>query len=73
MAFHHINAYESNDHVVFDLIAYKDSNLYNMFYIKNIKQDTSSFIQSNKDFSPPVCKRFVLPLNINKVRLAQKT
>uniref|UniRef100_A0A3Q1I4P6 Uncharacterized protein n=1 Tax=Anabas testudineus TaxID=64144 RepID=A0A3Q1I4P6_ANATE len=66
VVFHHINAYETNEHVVFDLISYTDSNLYNMFYIKNIKQETSSFIQSNKTFSPPSCQRFVLPLNTDK-------
>ncbi|XP_072306089.1 beta,beta-carotene 15,15'-dioxygenase [Eucyclogobius newberryi] len=65
VTFHHINAYEEQDHVVFDLITYKDSNLYNMFYLKNMTQDTSKLIESNKGFSPPVCTRFVLPLNIS--------
>lgn len=67
VVFHHINAYETNEHVVFDLICYKDSNLYNMFYLNNLKQDTKSFLQSNKDYSPPTCQRFALPLNIDKV------
>ncbi|XP_039997733.1 beta-carotene oxygenase 1, like isoform X2 [Xiphias gladius] len=66
VVFHHINAYEADGHVVFDLISYKDSNLYDMFYIQNMKQETSSFIQSNKSFSPPVCQRFVLPLSIHE-------
>ncbi|XP_029023314.1 beta,beta-carotene 15,15'-dioxygenase isoform X2 [Betta splendens] len=66
VVFHHINAYETDGHVVFDLICYKDSNLYDMFYIKNIKQDTKSFIQSNKDYSPPCCQRFALPLSIDE-------
>lgn len=66
VVFHHINAYEANDHVVFDLISYKDSSLYDMFYIHNLKQETSSFIQSNRNFCLPVCQRFVLPLNIHK-------
>lgn len=66
VVFHHINAYEDDGHVVFDLISYEDSNLYDMFYIQNMRQETSSFIQSNKRFSPPVCKRFVLPLNVHK-------
>lgn len=66
VVFHHINAYEADGHVVFDLISYKNSNLYEMFYIQNMKQDTSSFIQSNKSFSLPVCQRFVLPLNVDK-------
>lgn len=70
VVFHHINAYEDNGHLVFDLISYKDSSLYDMFYIKNITQDINNFVESNqKTFAPPVCKRFVLPLNVDKVEL----
>lgn len=68
VVFHHINAYEDDGHLVCDLIAYSDSSLYDMFYIRNVRQDTSTFVQSNQSFSPPVCKRFVLPLDVNKVR-----
>lgn len=68
VVFHHINAYEEDGHVVFDIIAYKDSNLYDMFYLHNIRQETKSFIEKNKLFSPPVCQRFVLPLNVQKVQ-----
>ncbi|KAL0187907.1 hypothetical protein M9458_015006, partial [Cirrhinus mrigala] len=64
--FHHINAYEEDGHVVFDLITYQDSNLYDMFYIHNMKQDVDKFIETNKDLSRPTCQRFVLPLNIDK-------
>lgn len=67
MVFHHINAYEDDGHVVFDLISYEDSGLYDMFYIQNVKQDTDSFIESNRKFSKPTCQRFVLPLSIHKV------
>lgn len=73
VVFHHINAYEDAGHLVFDLISYKDSSLYDMFYIQNIKQEISSFIESNKSFSPPVCQRFVLPINANKVLFESKT
>uniref|UniRef100_A0A672Z4Z9 Beta-carotene oxygenase 1, like n=1 Tax=Sphaeramia orbicularis TaxID=375764 RepID=A0A672Z4Z9_9TELE len=66
VVFHHLNAYEDQDHLVFDLISYKNSNLYDMFYMHNMRQETSDFIQSNQHFSPPVCQRFVLPLNIHK-------
>nr|XP_057907887.1 beta,beta-carotene 15,15'-dioxygenase isoform X2 [Doryrhamphus excisus] len=66
VVFHHINAYESDGHVVFDLITYADSNLYDMFYMKNLRLDTSSFIESNANSSPPRCQRFVLPLNVSK-------
>ncbi|TNM94090.1 hypothetical protein fugu_002266 [Takifugu bimaculatus] len=67
VVFHHINAYEDDGHLVCDLITYSDSSLYDMFYIRNVKQDTSNFVQSNQSFCPPVCKRFVFPLNVNKV------
>ncbi|XP_063045079.1 beta,beta-carotene 15,15'-dioxygenase-like [Engraulis encrasicolus] len=66
VVFHHINAYEEDNHVVFDLITYKDSHLYDMFYIENMVQDSDKFTESNKDFSPPVCQRFVLPITVAK-------
>ncbi|XP_029282574.1 beta,beta-carotene 15,15'-dioxygenase [Cottoperca gobio] len=66
VVFHHINAYEADDHVVFDLISYTNSNLYDMFYIHNMRQDTGSFMESNKNVPMPVCQRFVLPLDVNK-------
>lgn len=66
VVFHHINAYEEDGHVVFDLITYQDSNLYDMFYIRNMRQDIDEFIKTNKDFSSPTCQRFVLPINIDK-------
>lgn len=67
VVFHHINAFEEDGHVVFDLITYKDSNLYDMFYIENMRQDTDKFVENNKIFSPPVCQRFVLPITVDKV------
>lgn len=66
VVFHHVNAYEEQDHVVFDLISYKDTNLYDMFFIENMTQDTGRLIEANKCFNPPVCQRFVLPLHISK-------
>lgn len=69
VVFHHINAYEDSGHLVCDLIAYSDSSLYDMFYMRNIRQDISTFIHANQSFSPPVCKRFVFPLDVKKVQL----
>uniref|UniRef100_A0AAQ5YZ59 Beta-carotene oxygenase 1, like n=2 Tax=Amphiprion ocellaris TaxID=80972 RepID=A0AAQ5YZ59_AMPOC len=66
VVFHHINAYEDDGHVVFDLIGYKDGKLYDMFYLHNIKQETDNFIETHKSFSQPICQRFVLPLNVHK-------
>lgn len=68
MVFHHINAYEEDDHVVFDLISYKDGSMYDMFYIENMRQDTDKFIQYNKSFGSSLCQRFVLPLNVHRVQ-----
>lgn len=67
VVFHHINAYEEKDHVVMDLIGYNDSHLYEMFYLDNLQQETSDFLDTNKSFSPPTCKRFILPLTVDKV------
>lgn len=68
VVFHHINAYEDDGHVVFDMITYKDSNLYEMFYLVNLRKETHEFIETNKvNFSPPICQRFVLPLTVDKV------
>lgn len=55
-----------------DLITYGDSSLYDMFYIRNVRRDTDEFVQSNQSFSPPVCKRFVFPLDVDKVPSEQK-
>ena len=71
VVFHHINAYEEDGHVVFDMITYKDSSLYDMFYIRNMRQDTNTFMESNQNFCPPVCQRFVVPLNVDKVPFEQ--
>ncbi|TSL68245.1 Beta,beta-carotene 15,15'-dioxygenase [Bagarius yarrelli] len=77
VVFHHINAYEEDDHVVFDMITYKDSNVYDFFYIDCMKQETEKFIEMSKTLSPPVCQRFVIPVNadlkIAKVDTYNKT
>lgn len=63
--FHHVNAYEEEDHVVFDIISYKDNSLYQMFYLKNLD---GNFENNTKLNSIPTCKRFVIPLQYDKVR-----
>ncbi|XP_036442999.1 beta,beta-carotene 15,15'-dioxygenase [Colossoma macropomum] len=61
VVYHHVNAFEEDGHVIFDVIAYDDNSLYDMFYLDKLKeQDTSG---PSKTFSKPKCKRFVLPLN----------
>ncbi|XP_024918201.1 beta,beta-carotene 15,15'-dioxygenase isoform X2 [Cynoglossus semilaevis] len=66
VVFHHINAYEEDDNLVFDLITYTDGHLYEMFYIRNVVQDAENFVQENKNSSRPICQRFVVPLNVHK-------
>lgn len=62
--FHHINAYEEDGHIIFDIIAYTDNSLYDMFYLKNLTKD---FEEKSKLTSIPTCKRFVVPLQYDKV------
>uniref|UniRef100_A0A8D0BZ10 Beta-carotene oxygenase 1 n=1 Tax=Salvator merianae TaxID=96440 RepID=A0A8D0BZ10_SALMN len=61
--FHHVNAYEEDDHVVFDIISYRDSSLYQMFYLKNLDGNFESNVKLN---SIPSCMRFVIPLQYDK-------
>ncbi|XP_033896487.1 beta,beta-carotene 15,15'-dioxygenase [Acipenser ruthenus] len=66
VVYHHVNAYEEDGHVVFDIIAYKDSSLYDMFYLANLEQSPERFEAENCLSSAPVCKRYVLPLHSAK-------
>ncbi|CAL1598045.1 unnamed protein product [Knipowitschia caucasica] len=66
VTFHHINAYEEQEQLVMDLVSYKDSNLYEMFYIDNMRQEPGQLEEANKAYSAPVCSRYVLPLNIHQ-------
>lgn len=66
VVFHHVNAYEENDHLILDLISYTDSSLYDLFYLKNLE---GNFENTAKMPSVPCCKRFVVPLQSDKVIL----
>ncbi|KAM9302402.1 beta,beta-carotene 15,15'-dioxygenase [Gastrophryne carolinensis] len=63
VVYHHVNAYEEDGHLVFDIIAYNDNSLYDMFYMANIRDDLT---KDTKTTSMPTCKRFVVPLLIDK-------
>ncbi|XP_073438477.1 beta,beta-carotene 15,15'-dioxygenase [Dendrobates tinctorius] len=63
VSYHHINAYEEDGHVVFDIIAYKDNSLYEMFYMANLRRDLS---QETRVSSTPTYTRFVVPLQYDK-------
>ncbi|TNM96239.1 beta,beta-carotene 15,15'-dioxygenase [Takifugu flavidus] len=61
--YHHVNAYEEDDHVVFDVIAYKDNQLYDMFYLSKLKENTG---KPDENYSKPNYNRYVLPLISDK-------
>ncbi|XP_062997017.1 beta,beta-carotene 15,15'-dioxygenase [Elgaria multicarinata webbii] len=63
VSFHHVNAYEEDGHMVFDIISYTDNSLYQMFYLKNLDSD---FEDNVKLTAIPTCKRFVVPLQYDK-------
>ncbi|KAL2088540.1 hypothetical protein ACEWY4_015439 [Coilia grayii] len=62
IVYHHVNAFEDDGHVVFDVIAYDDNSLYDMFYLDELKQRSENPGSSKKAYSSPSYKRFVLPL-----------
>lgn len=64
VVYHHVNAFEDSGHLVFDVIAYTDTTLYDMFYISKLKESVDFLDES---YSKPSYKRFVLPLHSDKV------
>ena len=64
VVFHHVNAYEEDGCLLFDVIAYEDGSLYQLFYLANLNED---FKENSRLTSVPTLKRFVLPLNVDKV------
>jgi beta-carotene 15,15'-monooxygenase len=66
VVFHHVNAYEKDGCILFDVIAYEDSSLYQLFYLANLNQD---FEENSRLTSVPTLRRFAIPLHVDKVRL----
>lgn len=62
VVYHHVNAYEDDGHVVFDVIAYKDKGLYDMFFLSKLNTNTH-----DDAYSKPGYKRFALPIHSDKV------
>lgn len=62
--FHTINAYEENEHLVCDIVTYKDPSYLNTLYINSIKEaeKNSSVRSSHEKFLTSRADRFVLPL-----------
>ncbi|XP_048211011.1 beta,beta-carotene 15,15'-dioxygenase isoform X3 [Perognathus longimembris pacificus] len=63
VVFHHVNAYEEDGCLLFDVIAYQDSSLYQLFYLANLNQD---FEENSRLTSVPTLRRFALPLHVDK-------
>ncbi|XP_036934388.1 beta,beta-carotene 15,15'-dioxygenase [Acanthopagrus latus] len=61
VVYHHVNAYEDDGHVVFDVIAYKDKGLYDMFFLSKLNTNTH-----DDAYSKPGYKRFALPIHSDK-------
>lgn len=64
VVFHHVNAYEEDGCLLFDVVAYKDSSLYENFNLANLNQD---FEENCTVTSIPTLKRFAVPLCMDKV------
>ncbi|KAM9337755.1 beta,beta-carotene 15,15'-dioxygenase [Symphorus nematophorus] len=63
IVYHHVNAFEDDGHVIFDVIAYKDNSLYDMFYLSKMKENPGF---KDGTYSKPSYKRFVLPIHSDK-------
>ncbi|XP_043455683.1 beta,beta-carotene 15,15'-dioxygenase [Prionailurus bengalensis] len=63
VVFHHVNAYEEDGCLVFDVIAYEDGSLYQLFYLANLNQD---FEENSRLTSIPTLRRFAVPLDVDK-------
>lgn len=69
VVYHHVNAFEDDGHVVFDVIAYDDTSLYEMFYLSKLKE-TPGF--HDDTYSKPSYRRFALPVHSDKVGFLKK-
>jgi len=58
-AFHHVNAFEINNEIIFDIVAYEDATILKAYYLDSLK---------DKDLELPFGKlrRYHLPLNGNR-------
>lgn len=69
VVFHHVNAYEEDGCIVFDVIAYEDNSLYQLFYLANLNQD---FKENSRLTSVPTLRRFAVPLHADKVMASKE-
>lgn len=64
IVYHHVNAFEDNGHVIFDVIAYNDNSLYDAFYLSKLKENDKLY---DVTYSKPSYRRFALPVHSDKV------
>lgn len=69
VVYHHVNAFEDDGHVVFDVIAYDDISLYEMFYLSKLREPAGS---QGQGYSKPSYRRFALPVHSDKVGNKEK-
>ena len=58
-AFHHVNAYETNDEIVFDIVAYEDASILGTYYLDRLKDE-------NLELPFGKLRRYHLPLRGNR-------
>ena len=63
-AFHHVNAFERDNEIVMDIVAYPDADIITHYYIKRLKEKSLSLPHGTM-------QRFTLPLNGKRVRSEQ--
>ncbi|XP_029001363.1 beta,beta-carotene 15,15'-dioxygenase isoform X3 [Betta splendens] len=63
VVYHHVNAFEDAGHVVVDVVAYDDSRLFDMFYLKRSPEAGGA---GAPVFSRPSYRRFALPVRPDK-------
>ncbi|XP_056220621.1 beta,beta-carotene 15,15'-dioxygenase-like [Seriola aureovittata] len=63
VVYHHVNAFEDNGHVIFDVIAYNDNSLYDMFYLSKLRENTGFH---DEGYSKPSYRRFAIPIHSDK-------
>ncbi|XP_023931899.1 beta,beta-carotene 9',10'-oxygenase-like [Lingula anatina] len=71
--FHHINAYEEEDHLIIDLCGYSDPCIIDAFYLKNLDPESGLF--SGEVFPEntlPEVRRYVLPLKPTSDAISRK-
>lgn len=61
---HIVNSYEQDDHIVFDICCYHNDELIKKFYLDYLRHGDQ---EGRRSFPRPEVRRFVLPLDINKV------